>query len=302
MSVAAATAAGLGVGVHRDVPHVAYHADPCATPSLSSSLAKVLLGKSPLHAWHQHPRLGGGGAREASDAMDRGSVIHDLLLGKGAEYAVLDFPDWRTQLSKDQRLMERAAGRIPILAGPFADCLKAAALIRERMPSLDGADTELTLVWEASALGSVALCRARFDAWIGRDATIWDIKTTDDVRRATEPRNILASGLHISAAAYLDAAETVWPDLAGRVSFRWLFAETGDPRDVVEATPAGDLLELGRKQWRRAVDLWARCLAADSWPGVAGGRTMRIEAPPWALANDLEEQARQMGGNDGADL
>lgn len=33
-----------------DVTEAEYHADPCETPSLSSSLAKVLLAKSPLEA------------------------------------------------------------------------------------------------------------------------------------------------------------------------------------------------------------------------------------------------------------
>ena len=41
-----------------DVTHEQYLADPCATPSLNQSTAHVMLTKSPLHAWHQHPRLG----------------------------------------------------------------------------------------------------------------------------------------------------------------------------------------------------------------------------------------------------
>ena len=39
------------------LPDDAYHADPCPGPSLSSSVAKLMLDRSPLHAWHAHPRL-----------------------------------------------------------------------------------------------------------------------------------------------------------------------------------------------------------------------------------------------------
>ena len=34
-----------------------YHADPCVTASLSSSIAKILIEQSPMHAWMAHPRL-----------------------------------------------------------------------------------------------------------------------------------------------------------------------------------------------------------------------------------------------------
>lgn len=298
MTVAAATTVGLGPGVYTDVSHADYHADPAATPSLSSSLAKVLLGQSPLHAWHQHPRLGGKPSTENSDAMDRGSIIHALILGKGAGFARLDYADWRTKESRERRDEARASGQVPILADRLDECEKVARLLGERLPDLSAYATEATLVWESEGFGISALCRGRIDAWNGPQAHILDLKATDDVRRASQPRNVEANGLHLSVGAYYDAVETLYPDLAGRVTFSWWFAEMGEPYDVVEAFPSGELLELGRKQWRRAVDRWARCLADDSWPGVADGKRMRVEAPPWAMANDLEEELKKQGSND----
>ncbi len=49
----------LAQGIHLSVPSAVYFADPAAQPSLTQSIAKILIEKSPLHAWHEHPRLGG---------------------------------------------------------------------------------------------------------------------------------------------------------------------------------------------------------------------------------------------------
>src|SRR6188474_2551048 len=71
-STALVVAAGAGV-------------DPTPEPELmrlSPSIAKVLLARSPLHAWDEH-RLGGGAERESSDTMDVGKVCEKLLLGTG---------------------------------------------------------------------------------------------------------------------------------------------------------------------------------------------------------------------------
>ncbi|WP_242401117.1 hypothetical protein [Acetobacter okinawensis] len=40
-----------------DLPEAQYHADPCPTPSLSNSVARILLDESPMHAHFSHPRL-----------------------------------------------------------------------------------------------------------------------------------------------------------------------------------------------------------------------------------------------------
>ena len=64
-----------------------YHADPVIEPSLSSTTAKTLVERSPRHAWMNHPRLGGA-RRGASNRMDLGSVVHDIVL-RGENEAVV---------------------------------------------------------------------------------------------------------------------------------------------------------------------------------------------------------------------
>src|SRR5690606_29585641 len=106
-----------------------YYADPCPEPSLSQSIAHVLLAKSPLHAWLQHPRLGGK-ARAATKAMDEGSLVHALLLGQDDQIVEVDADSWRTNAAKEQRDAARAEGKIPVLAGELDDVRTAVNAIR----------------------------------------------------------------------------------------------------------------------------------------------------------------------------
>ncbi|CAI3961985.1 unnamed protein product, partial [Commensalibacter communis] len=41
--------------IYYDMPASIYHSDPCPTPSLSNSLIRDLLDKSPYHAAWKHP-------------------------------------------------------------------------------------------------------------------------------------------------------------------------------------------------------------------------------------------------------
>ena len=73
----------LPPGIHYGVPAHVYHADPSATPSLSSSLARQLLRKSPAHAFASSPRLDPGFVPEFKDSFDVGTAAHTAVLSAG---------------------------------------------------------------------------------------------------------------------------------------------------------------------------------------------------------------------------
>src|SRR4029077_5767017 len=95
----------LKQGIHFDVPASTYFADPCEGPSLTQSIAKILLEQSPLHAWHAHPRLGGKPDEpEAYDSAKAiGNAAHKLMIGRGKEIMVLEFDTFRTKDSQQIR-------------------------------------------------------------------------------------------------------------------------------------------------------------------------------------------------------
>lgn len=79
-------------------------------PRLSRSLACTLLSRSPLHAWHQHPKLGGGLAETPTRSLEGGSLIHALLLGEGPKIEVAMIPakgpDGKFRATPEQDLVD----------------------------------------------------------------------------------------------------------------------------------------------------------------------------------------------------
>ena len=76
------------LGIHHDITAADYHSDCCDEPSLSSSIAGLLIDQTPKHAWTAHPRLNPNFKPESSPAMNLGSVAHELLLGKGGGFEI----------------------------------------------------------------------------------------------------------------------------------------------------------------------------------------------------------------------
>src|SRR5262245_35492153 len=97
-----------------NVDDTAYYNDPCERPSLTQSIAKTLITKSPLHAWTEHPRLGGV-RREPTREMDDGKILDALLLSGGDGLEIIEAPDFRTKDARARRDAAKAAGKTPIL-------------------------------------------------------------------------------------------------------------------------------------------------------------------------------------------
>lgn len=259
-----------------------YLADPCDAPSLSSSVASLIVSKSPWHAWRAHPRL--GNMRESSDEQDRGTIVHALVLGEHHRFEVLDVDDFRTKAARERRDDATARGKLAIKRAFYGECADEANEIRATLVERYGIDlagmkVERTAVWREGG----AVCRARIDAWDGR--TIYDLKTTRDASPVAIERAVRSYDYHVQQAAYVSAVEHIEPHLAGRVRFVFLFVEN-DTNEVVPVELDGGLATIGANRWKRAVDVWARCLKANKWPGYAPHEAIRVECSEWASTAD----------------
>jgi len=267
-----------------------YHSDPLPTPSLSSSIAHTLVSRSPLHAWSQHPRLGGV-PREPTKSLDRGSLSHALMLGAGKELAILDFDDFRTKAAREARDAARAEGLLPVLLKDL-DAAEAVAIeLRKRFAeygvALDG-QKEIVVTWSETADdGSEVLCRGMMDHVA--IPIIDDLKSCRSAHPLACQRHVDGYGYAIQHAAYVSAIEKLHPELAGRVSMRFVFYELEPPFAVTPVRLSGAFRELGHRRWRRAINAWARCLREARWPAYVDGWT-ELEPPPWALSQDVAEQ------------
>lgn len=276
------------------LPASAYHADETGdTPSLSASIAHVLLTASARHAWTAHPRLNPSPPdREEKAHYDIGTACHALLLEGQAAVEVHPFDNWKTKASQEARDVARAHGRIPMLQKDWAAVEAMVGAVRDQLaardirPELfDAGKAEQTLVWQEAGV----TCRARLD-WLRDDHTaIDDLKTARSAHPDKWTRSMFDHGYDVQAVMYrrgVKALTGVEPE------FRFVVVEKEPPFALSVISPGPDVLELAERKVDHALALWARCLATDRWPAYPD-RVCYAELPPWEETRWLEREVRE---------
>lgn len=293
-------------GIYAAISAADYHADCVApAPSLSSSIAKELVSRSPRHAWLAHPRLGGmpvdgeedNGDPSASKAKALGELIHRLVLGKGGEIVVFDADSWRSPAIRAQRDLARAKGQLPVLATKLPEAQKAADEARRQLDEMgldyvfrDGMK-EVVIVWQTP---QGVWCRAMMDCLIidenAKTAEIWDLKTCG---RSSHPTACAAQisklGYDLSLEFYLRGLVTLRPDLTGRVKRRWAFLETLPPHALTPCHISAEWEMSAEIRCSRAIALWKKCTDENRWPFYVDEVT-RLEAKPWDLVDAFAQE------------
>lgn len=264
-------------GIYPDIPADDYHADCCVGPSLSSSIIKLLVNASPLHAWTAHAKLNPYGVKQESESFDIGNAAHALLLEGADRMTVIDprnYPSktgsipagWTNNAIRAARDQARAAGRHPVLLDQHEDIVQMARVARNaiaaapEMAGWDEGDSELTLVWQEGELW----CRARIDRRL--QGMLFDYKSTANASPDVWSRNRLVEmGYDIQAAWYLRG----WKALTGESDTDFVFGvqEIAKPYEFSLVGVSHAMLELGRRKVDMGLALWARCMLTGQWPG-----------------------------------
>jgi len=225
-------------------------------------------------------------------AADRGSAAHALLFGgKAVESIAAD--DFRTAAAREARDKARAAGRIPLLSKDIEGLAAMIEPARQRFHDLHGGAflCEQTAIWREGRLDSAGWRRARIDTLSPSRALIVDYKTTEAaVDNLSCERRIADMGLQMQAAAYVDAVESLHPELMGRVRFIFQWQEQRAPYALsppIEMSEA--FLSLGRAQWKAAGHLWDKALKHGAFPGYSSYPYLACP-PPWELSRWEERQ------------
>ncbi len=263
----------------------AYHADPCPAPSLSSHAAMSVIGKSLLHAWRVHPRSPMFEPYTLGTAADRGSAAHALLFGgKAIEPIVAE--DYRSAAAREARDRARELGRIPMLQREIEGLSLMIGPAQERFAALHGGSylCEQSAIWRSGS-AEAGWRRARMDTLSPSRTLIVDYKTTEGAVDALScERRIADMGLQIQAAAYVEAVETLHPELPGRVRFVFQWQEQKAPYALsppIEMSEA--FMSLGRAQWLAAGRLWDLALKHNVFPGYSPHPHL-ARPPPWELS------------------
>ena len=292
--------APLSPGVYADITEAQYHGDAlCPVPSLSSTLARLILAKSPLHAWTAHPRLNPAWEPVEKKTFDIGRAAHRAVLGRGGDYAAYPVDllakdgAASTKEAKAWADAQRANGVTPLkFAEVDAICAMAAAVRRQLAAMgihLDAARSEMVALAEIDGV----MCRAMIDnAPADPRLPLYDLKTTTDASPEGLAKTIASWGYDLQAAHYL----AVWKAATGEDrKFRIVFVEKEAPFGVQVA-------ELYRKpgddaDWFDHADalaadarrIWGECLTSGQWPGYPA-RVAIVGAPGWHLTK-MEDRA-----------
>jgi len=260
----------------------AYHADCCDTPSLSSGIAKLLLERPPYWAWAAHPKLNPDYApAEAKAAFDIGHAAHAMLLegGKGIEACAFD--NWLTKEAKAKRDSAREAGLTPVLTKDYERTQEmasiASAMLADYGIDVVTTQNECTMIAEVDGV----LCRTRPDIYTGN--RIIDYKTTG-VSLDVFDKQAAKFGYDLQAAMYMRVAA----ELGHKCDWLFLVQETVAPYPVQLFKPTMEFIEVGKRKFAQALEIWSECLLMDDWPGYPKDIQL-LDAMPWDL-NDLNEE------------
>lgn len=283
-----AATAEFTAGVYDGMPEDEYHGDPVPGGSLSCSGAKKLLPPScpAKFAWErEHPPA-------PTEAMERGTAAHKLVLGVGAPITVIQADDWRTKKAQQERDAARAEGGVPLLAADWArvqamrDALLGHPLAASLLSPARG-KTEQSVFWPDPGTGIWR--RARLDLMPapdgGRRMIATDYKTARSADPAAISKTVANLRYYMQDPWYRDAIEAIYP--GSDPAFLFIFQETEPPYLVTVAELHPAAVEAGRDLNRLAVERYRDCEESGIWPGYSPTDDIElIRLPAWATPRE----------------
>lgn len=277
------------------MPAEQYHADPCPAPSLSRSVAKLFLSRSPAHVRMAHPRLNPDHEQEQDGKFDIGTAAHDLLLEGLDRVQVIEADDWRTKQAQTLRELARADKKLPLLKRHYDQIQAMLPIAREALAacedlrpfSLETAAIERSLIWREGD----AWLRCRPDAIAEDFSLVLDYKTTGE---SASPegwiRNQLTPmGNDLQGAFAFRAIKT----LTGREPYIAYLVQEVDPPFACSIIGLGpEYLAFALDRYEHVVRAWQHCMKTGDWPAYPP-IVHWAEPPAWEQTRWLERQAQE---------
>jgi hypothetical protein len=262
-----------------------YLADPAPVPSLSRSVIKDLVTKTPRHAFWNHPRLNKDYKPEESEKkFDIGTAAHSVFLCGNNVAVCLAFDDWRKKDAQAARDDARASGLVPLLSKQYDGVMEMVEVARHELKNSELAidikdgDSEVTYIWKEGE----AYCRIRPD-WISKDCKCClDYKTTAQLAEPESySRIVVNNGLDIQDAFYrrgIEAVEKTEPD------FFFVVQEVEPPHLCSFIALDLQFQDMGEQKVTRGMHLWRECMRTGVWPAYSD-KIYCIEPPSYSIAS-----------------
>jgi PDDEXK-like domain of unknown function (DUF3799) len=280
-------------GIYREFPVADYFSDPCPHPSLSQSIAKILIDRSPAHAFLAHPRLNPQPPEEDgySSAKAIGNAVHAIATGRSRDIAIGEWSDWRTKESQVFKTSALESGHMPILRKHW-NCAEA---------MIDATHRQLDAAGHEGAFAAAAQCEVVL-AW--QEDEIW-LRTMIDCVAGLKVYDLKTSGMNcaphivaerpsdlgwdVQAAMFERGLGRLDPEHAGRHEF-FFVAQENEPPFALTVVRIGEAdLTMGRKKLEVAIEIWRGCMASGEWPAYPAD-TVTSHPRGWTESQWLERE------------
>lgn len=271
-------------GIYAKVPMSVYHSDCCPGPSISSSGLRELTPPNgcPLRYWDNSYLNPNRAPEEQKDHFNLGRAVHTLLLSEDGfrnEYVIrpAEFKDWRTKDAQDWRAKQHAAGKTVLVPDDLSNIQGMAERIAGDTTFVDllRGRIERSIIWQDAKTG--VWLKSRPDS-IPADGFIADLKTTSDASEIGCQRATLSYGYHMQLGLACIGME----DLTKRrvTDHVLLFIETKRPWAYNIKPIDPQLIDLGMRQLRAAINVFAECIGSSVWPTYYGSG-ITLSSPDW---------------------
>lgn len=270
-------------GIYSDVPMESYHGDLCDGPSISSSGLRIIEAKTPLHYFATSYLNDFREVEEPKDHLSFGRAAHTLLLGEQGfsnQFVIrpAEFTDWRTKDAKAWRKEQEDAGKTVLLPDQIAAIRAIAASLSDhplvKAGILNGL-VEHTVVCKDKATG--VWLKIRPDIVPQADGVLVDMKSTTDASPNAIQRTVMNFGYPMQGGL----GTMVMKEALGLTitDFVLVFFEKEAPHAVAVTAIDNEWLYWARRQLRRSIDRFARCVEENVWPGYDTEATTSM--PQW---------------------
>jgi hypothetical protein len=295
-------------GAYRDIAAEQYHGNPDLLPelSLSSTGAKTLLRKSPLHFIHQ--------AHVDKPHFALGRAAHDMILLSDRWPSFYHItPEGFSRAASKKFAAEiaeadaAAESGMTVLSFDQAETVRAiAAALKQNalaMACLTNGETEETLCWQDPMTDRWLRARPDFrpNTLLSKHPTrvVADLKFVADTHASPTgfERAIENFGYHQSAAFYWDGIRAVYD--TEPTHWVHIVVEKSAPYCVSLFELPREDIERGRVLNRRAITIFDRCMSEGKWPGYAPD-PIPVGLPHWARARIDDLTPQEMAWSDAA--
>jgi hypothetical protein len=281
-------------GIYREFPIGDYFADPTPQPSLSQSIAKLLIDRSPAHAFLEHPRLNPQPPEEDgySSAKAIGNAAHALATGRSRDLAIGEWDDWRKKEAQTFKASALENGHLPVLRKHMTCAEEMVVAMRKQLYAAGHdeafssvrSDCEVVLAWQEEDIW----LRTMIDCVA--DLKVYDLKTSAMNCAphivAERPSDL---GWDIQAAMFERGFDRLDPERAGRHEF-FFVAQENEPPYALTVVRIGEAdLTMGRKKLEVAIEIWRNCLASGQWPAYPA-ETITSHPRGWTESQWLERE------------